>query len=96
MKNIFKYELPISLKPIIEMPFDAEILSIQMQNGKLQIWAIVDDEDNLVSRQFYVLGTGHGFPNEVEYAMNAGQFKHHSTVQSGSLVWHIFENTMPF
>jgi len=96
MKNIYKYELPLGLSPIIEMPYDAEILSIQSQDGKIQIWAIVDDKDMLVGRQFHILGTGNGFPQEVGYAIAGNAFKHHATVQQGEFVWHVFENLMPF
>lgn len=95
-KDIYKYELPIEAKPIIEMPFFADILSIQMQGPKMQIWAMVNKDEANVQRQFYILGTGHGVPDEVEYAINAGQFKHRGTVQDGGMVWHVFENTMPF
>jgi len=96
MRNIYKYYLPMGLKPIVQIHAEADILSIQFQEDNITIWAMVNTDNSMVDRQFYILGTGHGIPEEVEYAVQHNSFKHISTVQKDGFVWHIFENTMPF
>lgn len=82
MKAIYKYPLEIRNCSEIEMPQDAVILSAQVQGSTICIWALVDPEAAPQSRVFSVYGTGH--PIETP-----GLFL--STVQIGSLVFHIFE-----
>ncbi len=41
--RIWKYTIEIVDLQFIEMPIGAKILTAQMQNGDLQIWAIVDE-----------------------------------------------------
>ena len=55
MKNIYKYPV----EDEVELPVDAEILSVQTQNGQPVFWAIVDSEAKTIKRRFAVVGTGH-------------------------------------
>ncbi len=41
-KNIFKYTLHLNDSIKIKMPVGAEILTVQLQYGKPQLWALVD------------------------------------------------------
>lgn len=62
-KTIWKFELAIDNKNIISMPKGAEILSVQLQNNKPCIWALVNpDEPDKEERHFEMFGTGHPVP----------------------------------
>jgi hypothetical protein len=83
IKQIWKYKV----ENVIEMPKEAEILSVQIQNGQMFntcIWVKVNPENELEKRQFEVIGTGHSFEDSnKEYI---------GTYQDGPFVWHLFEN----
>jgi hypothetical protein len=87
---MFKYSLP-AIEDVIKlsMPEGAIIMSAQNQAERLCIWSVVNTEKPLVERTFYVVGTGHAFPEQildtnVDY-VGTIQF------QGGSLVLHVFE-----
>jgi hypothetical protein len=81
MKRIYKYEFK---EGSIEMPIGAKILSIQNQDDRLYIWALVDTDAECEFRYFTIVGTGHDFPE-------ADEFNYINTIQDGPFVWHIFE-----
>ena len=93
MKMIYKSplgtEIYHNMVTEIEMPRNAEILSLQMQGGIPIIWAIVNPKKEKRKYVFHVFGTG--------YEMLDYERKHYVYVgtvqQSGlmTLVWHIFE-----
>ena len=89
VKRIFKYELEWALGlQTITMPQDAEVLTAQLQNGAIQVWAIVDQFAACEKRDFYLAFTGKPLPDEVQVA------KYLSTIQDGNgLVWHVFYNS---
>lgn len=85
MKTIWKYPIPY-LTPLreIEMPEGAEILTAQIQNGVLCLWAIVDTSKPETTRVIEIIGTGH--------EIQKGERKYIGTVYpDNGLVWHIFE-----
>lgn len=87
MKRIFKYDLKIADYQEIKMPIGAEVLSVQLQDGDLKIWAIVDPEKEVEVRHFEIYGTGHELSNN-------GPRKFLGTVQQNTymcMVWHVFE-----
>jgi hypothetical protein len=84
MKTIWKYQISIGPVRVVDMPTDAEILTVQMQDSVLTLWALLDPTSWPKSRRFEVYGTGHpiDYPHELKYI---------GTVQDGPLVWHVFE-----
>lgn len=56
-KMIYKYPVEVSEKTI-EMPDDAEILSVHTQRDMVCIWALVDPAKPKVRRKFFVEPTG--------------------------------------
>ena len=83
VKQIWKYKL----ENIIEMPKGAEILTVQIQNGKsfdTCIWAKVTPDNELEKRRFVVIGTGHSFDDT--------NYKYIGTYQDSPFVWHLFED----
>ena len=86
-KQIWKFTINPN-KIIVEMPKDAEILTIQTQNETPCIWALVNPENEKELRHFEVYGTGH----DIHYDMGIER-KYINTFQlyGGSLVFHLFE-----
>ena len=70
----------------IDIPEFSNILSIQVQDGKVQLWASCPD-NKLVKRYF-----NHYFTGEL-LRSNKGVYL--ATVQWGNLVTHIFEIPAP-
>jgi hypothetical protein len=84
MITIYKYQFQIADKVIIEMPAQAQILSVQVQNGMPTLWAKVNTDRQKETRSFFVFGTSHELNPHFEY-------EHVATIQIHNLVWHIFE-----
>lgn len=76
----------------IHMPMDAEIMSIQMQNGAIYAWAWCPAHSvaELVPFEMYVTGTGQPF----DFGDGGGCYV--GTVQDDSgFVWHYFITKYP-
>lgn len=84
--NVYKYELEITDEQTIRLPFNAEILTIQMQRDKCCLWALVDPRNELEERTICIHGTGHPIPDGV-------RLKHISTfgIIHLGLIFHAFE-----
>lgn len=87
MITIFKYEICRG-DSNLSMPENSEILTVQIQNNEIRLWAKVNTEMPAVSRQFKAIPTGHEISTQLGY-----ENKYISTVQlfKGDLVYHIFE-----
>lgn len=90
---IYKYPIkrPTNTYGIVELylPIAAKILSCEVQNGHLCIWAefVAPSKDETVQvkiRTFQIVGTGHRF--ELTPTM-----EFIATVQQPPFVWHIYE-----
>lgn len=98
MKTIYKYTLGVTDMNAIPMPFGAEILSVQVQNGSPQIWALVEKNAVPFTRYFATVGTGNPF--ETEYKDEFGdqvkpKFIGTYQLEGGKLVFHVFEVPEP-
>ena len=70
------------------MPRNAEILTIQTQFNKPQLWVLVDLEAPIKKREFRVSGTGHDLTEDyhkIKEYIGTFQIKQHN------LVFHLFE-----
>lgn len=85
-KSIWKFPLETTDIQQIEMPADAEILTIQTQAGQPCIWALVSPDAPKRKVAFEIFGTGHPVPEN-------GRRKYVGTYQlsGGALVFHCFE-----
>ena len=54
MRTIFKYRLKLVGSQTIEVPRDAEFLSVQLQNEKICVWALIDTE-KLIDLEYFVI-----------------------------------------
>jgi hypothetical protein len=88
MKKIFRYPLETIDTQFIELPLGAEILTAQIQDNQLCLWAMVNTSPDAITknRRIEIVGTGYPVP--------AGELKYISTFQimDGSLIFHVFEN----
>lgn len=90
MRQVWKYRLELVGHQVLHMPAGAELLHLGIQpastvadDSSIVLWADVDPAVGVVPREFYVRGTGHGIPDDVQQYVG--------TVQQGSFVWHVFE-----
>ena len=81
---IWKYHISIGINNI-GMPKDANILCVQIQNGKPCIWARVNLDNEIEKRSFAVFGTGISMSNLGFMKIYIGTF------QEGEFVGHLFE-----
>jgi len=77
MKTIYKYSVHA-----LDMPIGAKILSVQMQDGRIVLWAEVDPDVATEPCVFEVFGTGQ--------QMTDTNRQYIGTVQDGPMVWHIY------
>lgn len=85
-KSIWKFPLEITDVQQIEMPADAEILTIQTQDGQPCIWALVSLNAPKKKVAFEIFGTGHPVPENAKRRY-VGTYQ----LSGGALVFHCFE-----
>jgi hypothetical protein len=87
MKTIYKYTLDKDHNTILTMPKGAVVLTVDIQNEEICIWAKVDTNVETEERHFKMYGTGH------EVLDNDTDLSYVGTVQlmSGQLIFHIYE-----
>ena len=82
---IWKFPLGVTDVQVLEVPFGAKFLTVQVQNGVPCLWALVNPESGKVGRTIEVFGTGHHMDeSDREYI---GTFQ----LSGGALVFHVFE-----
>jgi hypothetical protein len=82
--KILKYTLGLIEQQNVIMPRQAQVLTAQLQNGKIQVWAMVDTAKAATPRKFWILGTGQPVPDDCIGLPWV------ATVQMGDYVWHVF------
>ncbi|MBA7689651.1 hypothetical protein ES703_98159 [subsurface metagenome] len=88
MKTIYKYPIPAETNQFaITMPRGARVLSFQIQHGVPCIWALVDTEEPVEAKNFYLVGTGHPFIFNLDYVRFIGT----AQLMNGDLLLHLFE-----
>ena len=87
MGAIYKYAVTPESVNTIPMPKGAQVLTVQDQQGKPQIWALVDPDAELVKRFFLLVGTGTPIKLILSKKDYVGTFQ----MGSGDLVFHLFE-----
>jgi hypothetical protein len=92
MMTTWKFPLDTTDVQTVSMPKGAKVLSVQMQFDRITAWALVDNAE-LVSQpvRFHVIGTGYPLPDYTD----AWQFIGTVQMLDGSLIFHVFVDTMP-
>lgn len=85
MNVIWKYMLSPGASEL-RMPADAQVLTVQTQNGVPQLWAKLNPAKPATPRVFVMYGTGQPMPDDPTLV-------HVATFQlaDGGLVLHVFE-----
>lgn len=86
MMTIFKYAINVTNVSVVEMPVNADILCVQVQNGEPFLWAVVSDLAPKIPRIIETFGTGHRMPNK-DRRKYIGTYQ----LEGGALVFHVFE-----
>lgn len=85
MRRIFKYLLEITDLQKVKIPGIVRVLSVDVQNGHVYLWALVDPDEPEVEYSIRIIGTGHPIKSE---DIRGKAF--YGTVQQGRFVWHIW------
>lgn len=92
MQTVYKY--PVQAHDYFEvmMPAGAQVLTVQLQYGDAQMWALVNPDAPQRVYRFRLAGTGH--PIEETNLQYIGTFQ----AMGGGLIFHLFEIllTSPF
>lgn len=59
MKRIYKYPLQFQDRQIVPLPTGAAILTVQVQQGEICLWALVEPSLPQQARVVQIYGTGH-------------------------------------
>lgn len=84
---VWKWTLDDVGEQSLRLPQNAQILTIQIQNNKPQLWALVDTESPIVIRHFLTYYTGVAMPDG-----DFGQYVGTYQLDNG-LVFHVFEKS---
>jgi hypothetical protein len=84
MAAIYKWTLQPLGQTELFMPANAQVLTVQIQDGNPQMWVKLDPTQPMISRMFYVYGTGHHIPDDPRLIYIA-------TFQMDPFVFHVFE-----
>lgn len=85
MRTIWKYDLDVINRQVLDMPSGAEILSVQCQGGAPKLWAEVETDRGTEKRIILTIGTGHLMSNDrVRYL---GTYQR----DRGAFIGHVFE-----
>ncbi len=84
--RILKYLLYANAAQTLWLPIGAKILTVQVQHGSPQLWALVDETRVMTEERIIgVYTTGETFPNNLETYIATFQ------LEQGAFVFHAFE-----
>lgn len=83
MKKIWKFEIPLGVNVVHEIPLGGVVVHTGTQNDTIFIWVEVDPSGYRIPRSFKAFGTGHAI--QEPFTSYVG------TVQQGPFVWHVYE-----
>lgn len=88
MHSIWKFPLEVTDEQVVQMPARSRILSVQVQNGVVCLWAVCVSDGSVSSerRVIRMYGTGNPIDDRTDTMNFIG------TVQRGPFVFHVFED----
>ncbi len=81
--KIFKYPLRIDAQQELDLPVGARVLTVQLQDGKPCLWALVDEDAEVETITIEMIGTGHP-------VYDPGKYLGTVQMEQGKLVLHVF------
>jgi len=85
-QSVWKYPLKVDDRQVIEMPFGASPLKVDVQNGQPYLWALVNPAVEQVKCEIIIVGTGH----PVDDFITASEYVDSFMMHDGALVFHVF------
>jgi len=91
-KVVHKFAIPIKAEFCINMPLEAQILSVAAQRGSPYLWALVNPSVVKSTRKFAMHGTGDTITKSP-----GDKYEFIGTVllEDGDAVFHLFEKNKP-
>lgn len=82
---IYKYNLKLNTSQFLKIPKNSEILKVDCQPSYfgIMMWIYSQDHDDLVEKEFLLVGTGQEFKER-------HLFIYLGTVLKQAYVWHVF------
>ncbi len=89
MAAVWKFQIPIEDSFSLEMPIDAELLHVAIQDRQPCLWALVEPQCATETRHFELRGTGHELDTDRAdtHCVHVGSFM----MSGGAIVFHLFE-----
>ena len=87
-KVVWKWPLLSIREQVLELPANAHILCVQMQDKQPCLWALVDETLPREQRKIVIVGTGQGDDVLAGLVNYLGTFQ----TNGGAYVWHVFED----
>jgi hypothetical protein len=87
--KIFKYQLKLKDEQTVAMPGPARILSVQMQNDKVQMWAVVTPGAPLMEVPVKIVETGKPI-DDLDGWTFIGTVQMYRLETPEPAVWHVF------
>jgi len=84
MKVIHKFTLGVTNEQSVTLTDGAQPLCVQVQNGKPQLWVLLDPQEQPIEYTVYTVGTGHNTHHIKETYLGTYQ------LEGGALVFHVF------
>ena len=73
---------------LLRVPKGAKELAVRMQDAALTIWAEVDPDATLITREYWIIMTGGEIPDDAH-------FIYIGTVQDRNLIYHVWNRHSP-
>jgi hypothetical protein len=88
MRTVFKYTVPVDdFRHDFGIPTKGKIVHVQASAvDKVDFWVELDSKRKTELRTFFVIGTGHPVPHQVDTDM-----RYVGTTVIGIFVWHLYE-----
>lgn len=85
METIYKYPVSVMARFSLIIPDKALFLSVQIQNDKPYLWALIHTDEPSKQYNFRVIGTGYEM-SETGHLTHLGTFQ----MEGGKFVGHLF------
>ena len=90
MAVILKYPLNIAVQQVVHLPVGAQVLSIEVQNDRLCMWALCEDAAFRQTKAIEVVAIVTGMPGVPEDILTTHHFMGTKMLSNGSFVAHVF------
>ena len=90
MKTIKRYELDVASEQIVNIPFNSELLTVDVFNKKPCLFVLVDPGGRSMNRKFVIFHEDKEIPMKFNRTGYIGSFVYKAEV--GQVMLHVFED----